>query len=111
MANYLFLFRGGQIAHHVPAGVAGEHGALAAWMASLSTKGLLKGGEPLADGGRSLTGKKQTVTDGPFGETKDIVGGYLVVTAPDLDAATETARGCPIFERDGSVEVRELREM
>jgi hypothetical protein len=58
-----------------------------------------------------VTGKKKTVTDGPFGETKDLVGGYLLVTAASLDAATELARGCPIFEREGSVEVREVREM
>lgn len=111
MANYLFLFRGGQMRTMSPLELQESMGRWRAWMAGLSTKGQLKGGEPLADGGRLLTGKKQTVTDGPFGETKDIVGGYLVITARDLDAATETARGCPIFERDGSVEVRELREM
>ena len=61
--------------------------------------------------GRILTGKKMSVTDGPFGETKDIVGGYLVVTASNLDSATELARGCPILANNGTVEVRELREM
>ena len=61
---------------------------------------------------RVVAGKKKAVTDGPFGETKDLVGGYLLVTAASLDAATELARGCPIFDRDdGSVEVREVREM
>jgi hypothetical protein len=111
MANYLYLFRGGRMDSMSPQELQESMGRWRAWMAELSKKGQLKGGEPVADGGRRLSGKKQTVIDGPFGETKDIVGGYLLVTARDLDDATETARGCPIFERDGSVEIRELREM
>jgi hypothetical protein len=111
MPNYLFLFRGGQMRTMSPQQLQESMGRWGAWMGELSKKGQLKAGEPLADEGRLLTGKKQTVTDGPFGETKDVVGGYLLITASNLDAATEAARGCPIFERDGSVEVREIREM
>jgi hypothetical protein len=77
----------------------------------LSKQGQFKGGEPVAEEGRLVTGKAKTVTDGPFGETKDLVGGYLLVVAPNLESATELARGCPVLENDGSVEVRELREM
>jgi hypothetical protein len=80
-----------------------------AWIGQLGPKS--KGGEPTAPEGKVIAGKKRSVTDGPFGETKDLVGGYLIVTAPDLNAAVELARGCPIFESDGSVEVRELRSM
>jgi hypothetical protein len=82
-----------------------------AWIGELAKKGHHKGGEPLTDEGRVLTGSKQALTDGPFGETKDIVGGYLLVEAPTLNGAVELARGCPIFANGGSVEVRELREM
>ena len=112
MANYLYLFRGGGgMKHMSPQQLEENMGKWAAWVGQLSKQGQFKGGEPVAEEGRQLTGKRKTVTDGPFGETKDIVGGYLLVTAPSLDAATELARGCPILENDGSVEVRELREM
>ena len=81
------------------------------WIEQLSKAGTFKAGEPLDDKGKVLRGKKQTVTDGPYAESKDLVGGYLIVTAASLAKATEIAKGCPIFENDGSVEIREIREM
>jgi hypothetical protein len=80
-------------------------------MKELSAKGHLKGGEPLGDSGRVLRGRNKSVTDGPYAEAKDVVGGYLLVQAKDLEHAVELSRGCPIFDRDGSVEVRPIRSM
>ena len=112
MANYLYLFRGGAMRDMSPQQLEDSMKRWGAWMGQLSQAGQFKAGEPLGDGGKVLTGKKKTLQDGPFGETKDLVGGYMLVTAPNLDAAVELARGCPILERDnGSVEVREVREM
>jgi hypothetical protein len=111
MANFLYIFRGDTMKGLSPAEMEANMNQWRAWMGQLSQAGHFKGGDPLGPGGRVLTGKKKAVTDGPFGETKDLVGGYLVVTAANLDEATELARGCPIFERDGSVEVREARAM
>jgi hypothetical protein len=51
------------------------------------------------------------VTDGPFAESKDIVGGYTLVQARDLDEAVELSKGCPIFEGEGVVEVRPIMQM
>jgi len=83
-----------------------------AWIQALTRNGSFKAGDPLDRGGRVLKGKKKVVTDGPFAEAKDLVGGYLLVSAKDLDEATELARGCPIFESDaGTVEVRQVQEM
>src|SRR2546427_4681135 len=70
-----------------------------------------RGGDPLEAGGKQVKGKKKTVVDGPFAEAKDLVGGYLLVTAENLDDAAELARGCPILEVEGSVEVRPIRKM
>jgi hypothetical protein len=112
MANYLYIFRGGDMARMSPQQMEESMKKWGAWMGQLSQTGNFKGGDPLAEGGRVVAGKKKAVTDGPFGETKDLVGGYLLVTASSLDAATELARGCPILESEsGSVEVREVREM
>ena len=111
-SSYLFLFRGGRMREMSPQELQENMGRWATWIGELSKKGHFKAGEPLADEGRVLTGSRRSITDGPFGETKDIVGGYLLVTAPNLDTATELARGCPIFESpDGTLEIREVREM
>jgi hypothetical protein len=112
MPNYLYLFRGGKASWMSSPQEMQEHmKKWGAWMAELSGKGAFKGGEPLAEGGKVVSGRAKKVTDGPYAESKDIVGGYLLVSAASLEVATELARGCPIFENDGSVEVRELREM
>jgi hypothetical protein len=53
----------------------------------------------------------KTVTDGPFAEAKDLVGGYTLVEAKDIAHAAELAQGCPILERGGVVEVRAVMQM
>jgi hypothetical protein len=113
MNNYLYIFRGGQagMTSASPSELQANMQKWNAWMQELTKSGNFKAGEPLEASGKTLSGKKRTVTDGPFAEAKDLVGGYLVVTAKNLDHAVELARGCPIFESDGSVEVRQIRQM
>jgi len=82
-----------------------------AWIGELAQAGHFKGGEPLDRGGKVLAGRRQVVTDGPFAESKEVVGGYLIVSAPGLADAVQLARGCPIFEAEGSVEVRPIIHM
>lgn len=48
------------------------------------------------------------ITDGPYAETKEIVSGSIVVKAADLAEAIEMAKGCPVFNAGGSVEVRAI---
>ena len=69
----------------------------------ISTAGL----RPTSEGMRvRLRRGKLTTIDGPFTETKDVIGGYFMVEAPDYDAAVAVARTCPHMEFDGSIEVR-----
>ena len=49
--------------------------------------------------------------DGPFVEGKEEVGGYLIVSAKDLNEAVALAKGCPIFENNGTVEVRPIEHI
>jgi hypothetical protein len=51
--------------------------------------------------------RAQTVHDGPFAETREQLGGYYLIDAPDLDAAIAIAKKVPML-RDGSVEIRPL---
>jgi hypothetical protein len=82
------------------------------WMKDLGAKGHLKDqGNPLEDGGKVVKGKSKTVTDGPYAETKDVIGGYTLIEAKDINEAAELSKGCPIFDIDGVVEVRPIAAM
>ena len=112
MADFLYIFRGGMDPGLSPQQMQEQMQKWGAWVQALTKSGAFKAGDPLEQGGKVLKGKKKVVTDGPFAEAKDLVGGYLLVSAKDLNEATELARGCPIFEYDsGTVEVRQIHEM
>src|SRR2546425_1930011 len=71
---------------------------------------ILDMGAPLKPGGTVVT--KAGATDGPFVEVKEIVGGYMIVTADDIERAIEVARESPgVMSPGSSVEVREMREV
>jgi hypothetical protein len=83
-----------------------------AWMKELDREGHLKDrGQPLERTGKVVRGQQKTVTDGPYPEAKDVVGGFTLVEAQDIDQAVELSRGCPILEGGGSVEVRPVMKM
>ncbi len=83
-----------------------------AWMADLNQRGLMTNpGQPLQDTAKRVVGPSKVVHDGPFAEVKDLVNGFIVVTANDIDEACEIAKGCPIFEQGGGVEVRPAASM
>lgn len=83
-----------------------------AWIRELETQGHLKdGGQPLEASGKVVQGKSKAVVDGPYAESKDLIGGFSIITAKDLAQASELAKGCPILDGDGSVEVRPVRSM
>jgi hypothetical protein len=81
------------------------------WMGQLEADGHLKDrGQPLERTGKVVRGHK-AVTDGPYTEAKDLVGGFTLVEARDIDQAVELSHGCPILEGGGSVEVRPVMKM
>ena len=111
MSNFLYLLRGGDDAYdklsqeekqaHMQ--VWGE------WMGGLKEKGTLLDGLPLDRDGKVVQNRGDVVTNGPFAEGAEIVGGYLIVSANDIDEAVEISKGCPIFDYEGAfVEVREI---
>ncbi len=79
------------------------------WMGELKQNGhVVQPGERLDGSGKMVRGKAKTVTDGPYAEAKDTIGGYLVIQAKDLAQAVELAKGCPVLSGDGLVEVRPI---
>ncbi len=111
MKDYLFLFRGGDRSGLSPEELQKNMEKWGDWIKGLATAGKFKGGEPLGAESKVVKGKKKVVTDGPFAESKEMVGGYLIVTAKDINEATEIAKTCPIYELDGITEVREIHHM
>jgi hypothetical protein len=111
MSEFVYLYRGGQ---RPPSPEAAQQNMQKwmAWLKELTDKGHVKDpGHPLDGTGKLVSGRQKTVTDGPFAEAKDLIGGYTLVTARDLDQAVQIAGGCPIFEGGGAVEVRPVMKM
>ncbi|WP_234571211.1 YciI family protein [Rhodohalobacter sp. 614A] len=67
-------------------------------------------GEPLEQPAKTVKGKDAVVTDGPYIESKELVTGYYLIKASSLEEATELAKGCPVLQLGGSIEVREIME-
>jgi hypothetical protein len=61
--------------------------------------------------GKQVAGASKTVTDDPYIEAKEMVGGYVIVNAEDINQAVEFSKGCPNLEMEGVVEVRPLHKM
>src|SRR5687768_11743291 len=111
MSDFVFLFRHSPSqaaqAMDTPERAQQSMQAWLGWIRELTDAGHLKDpGQPLLRTGKVVRGKERLVTDGPFAEAKDIVLGFLVVSARDLEHASELSKGCPIVEGGGSVEIR-----
>jgi hypothetical protein len=110
MSEYVFLYRNGE--KMSPETMQQQMGKWNSWLKDLGEKGVLKSaGQPLERAGKLVSGAKRTVTDGLFAEAKDVIGGFSIVDAKDIDHAVELSRGCPIFDVGGAVEVRPAIKM
>ena len=84
------------------------------WAEKLQQAGHLVSLNKLRDElGRNMTGfgEKQVVTDGPYAETKEVIGGYWIITAKDYDKAVKLSSDCPSLEFGGRIEVREIEDL
>ena len=73
-----------------------EHGT--AYITNLMKTGKLKNANPVDKGSRIGTDSNGTLKDGPFNETKEVVAGYFLIAAEDINEAVEIAKGNPIFK-------------
>jgi len=111
MAEFLYLYRGGQRGT-TPQESEQIMQKWMNWFKELGASGNLKdGGQPLEPEGKIVKGKAEPITDGPYAEVKDLVGGYTLIEADNLARAAELAKGCPILERQGFVEVRPIMKL
>ncbi len=111
MAKYMMIFRGGELPPS-PEQLQQHMQKWMTWFEGLTRDGVYQGaGAPLERIGKVVRGRKKAISDGPYAEAKDLVGGYAVIEARDLEAAVQIAGGCPTYEVDGAVEVRPVRQM
>lgn len=78
------------------------------WFHRLQQEGRCAGGNPLEPQGKIVAGHNGVITDGPFAEAKETVGGYFLLTVPTMDEAVAIARECPGLPHGIRVEVRAI---
>lgn len=112
-SQFLLLFRHSQEGPDpTPEEMQAIMGRWMDWMKGMGAKGVFAGANRLQESGKVLRGPRgKSVTDGPFAEAKEVIGGYVMVTATNYDQAVELARGCPGLDMGTIVEVREVEPL
>ena len=113
MSDFILLFRatdaGRQAAMGTPERAQKSLQTWLNWIANLEAKGHLKErGHPLEPTGKLVDGRngRKVITDGPYAEAKDILLGFIIVQAKDIEEAAQLSLACPMVDGGGSVEVR-----
>ncbi|MEI6489874.1 MAG: YciI family protein [Bacteroidota bacterium] len=82
------------------------------WISGIAQKEQLSGAQPLESEGKVIRGRAKKLTDGPYMEGKEVLGGYVLVKVKSFDEAVKISEDCPILEMEsGTVEIREIGTM
>src|ERR1700756_2830898 len=79
-----------------------------AWFRRLTDERKAVAGNPLEREGKIVAGKNRVVSDGPFAESKETIGGYFLLKVDTMDAAVASAKDCPGLPYGIRVEVRQV---
>ena len=110
MKEFMLIFLGADYAELglSPEAMQQQMGKWWAWNDDMQKQGVVIDGHPLHPAVRHVSGPDRTVTDRTSAEVKELVGGYYLIKARDLDHATEIAQGFPDYDLGGTVEIREI---
>ncbi|MGB1247954.1 MAG: YciI family protein [Chitinophagales bacterium] len=110
MKDFMLIFIGKDYAEMglSPEQMQERMGKWFAWNSQMQEQGVVKDGHALHPQVRHISGSERTVTDRTLAELKEVVGGYYVVSAKNLEGACEIAQGYPDYDLGGTVEVREI---
>ena len=108
MEKYMFIFLGGDPSHLSPEAQQAHMQKWFDWVEKLDKRKKICWRGSIASGRKNRYRPKKAVTDGPFAESKEVVAGYFVVLAKNLNEAVEMAKECPDYVLNGIVEVREV---
>jgi hypothetical protein len=112
MPEYILLLHADSDAYSSlsPAEIQGVISRYKNWREALATKGHKAGGQKLQDAtGRTMKngGGKVVITDGPYAETREVVGGFFHFAADSFEQAVELSRDCPHLQY-GTIEIRQI---
>ena len=109
MKDFMVIFRepDGRMDVHSTEDNVHHQAKVKSWMESIAKNGNLSGGRALTLNG-TVIDTEGNVRDDIYKVGKEIVGGYLLLKSNDLSQATELIKTCPILERGGFAEVREV---
>ena len=79
------------------------------WIGGIAAQNKFVSGTGLPFDGAKVVGHNNVVTNGPFGDIKETIGGFITVKAESVDEAVEFAKGAPVLQGEGNtVEVRKI---
>ncbi len=79
------------------------------WIGGIAAQNKFVAGNGLPFEEAKVVHHKNVVTNGPFGDIKETIGGYIIVKADSVEEAVGFAKGCPVLQGDGNtVEVRKI---
>lgn len=107
----MLIFHGGMSQQSTPEQIQENMGKWMGWIDKLAKAGQYDSGEPLLPGGKYISGSSKTVTDGPFTEGKEVVGGYFIVNAQNMDEAVAMCNDYPDYDIGGTVQVRQVMKV
>ncbi len=81
------------------------------WGNRAQQAGFLVGRNKLVDDGGKILRGRQPVTDGPYSETKEVLGGYYLIQAANYDEAVRRSQDHPHLEHGGTIEVRQVDQI
>ena len=107
-SEYMLLFRGTDWHKGLsPEKIQQVVNQMKAWFDRLTAEGKAKAGKPLFHEGKIVSQKRgRMLTDGPFAESKEAIGGFFLLEVGSLDEAAEIAKDFPCLEYGATVEVR-----
>lgn len=110
MEKFMLIFHGGMPMDASPSDLEANMGKWLEWVQKLSKEGKYVSGEPLIPGGKLITGPS-SVTDGPYTEGKEVVGGYFIINANTMEEAIEECKQYPDYKYGGQVQVRQVMKV
>jgi hypothetical protein len=112
MSEFVYLYRRPLRSAESPQQMQDRLQRWRAWFSALEKKGHIKSlGQPLAEAGGGVVRGTGRVSDGPYAETKDIIMGFTLVEAKDLDQAIKLTETWPGFDEGGCIEVRAVLKL
>ncbi len=110
MKEFLMLIREdlGQYSQMTPEEMQKDIEQHMEWVGKLVASGNFKTGNPLSPEGKTVSGQKALLTDGPYIESKEGISGYYFLLADSLEQAAAIARDCPSLRLGATLELREV---